>query len=111
MTRRDLLNCGGSARVEFAFRCPVGWANLTPTDNPRQRHCTQCARTVFLCVDVIEAGIRADQGECIAVPADLAEAARDEAGDSRARIIIGMAGKPSEWLLRAWERLHPFTDE
>jgi hypothetical protein len=106
VTERDLLNCGGSARVEFAFRCPVGWANLTPTDNPRQRHCTQCARTVFLCVDVIEAGIRADQGECIAVPADLAEAAREEAGAPRG-IIVGMGKKPSDWLLRAWERLYP----
>ena len=76
MGKRDILNCAASGTVTFSFRCPVGWDEMEPTEDPRQRHCRECQRAVYWCHDANEAGIRADQGECIAVPVWLAEGAR-----------------------------------
>lgn len=85
----DILNCAASGRVQFTYRCPMTWEQLTVTDDPRKRQCQGCHRSVFLCHDANEAGLRADQDECIAVPAWLADGARDR--HARQRIVVGQA--------------------
>ena len=89
MTRKnlDILNCAASGQVRFTYRCPMTWEQLSATEHARKRHCSTCDRPVYLCHDANEAGIRADQGECIAVPAWLADGARERRGESR--VIIG----------------------
>ncbi|MCA9544977.1 MAG: hypothetical protein KC613_11325 [Myxococcales bacterium] len=100
MSERRLLNCGAapSTRVRFSYRCPMRWADLTPTEDPRRRLCGACGEVVHRVHDVIEAGVRADQGECIAVPAALADAAQATADAGRERIIVGRPAAPSEIL-------------
>lgn len=85
----DLLNCGGSGRVHFTAPCPVGWENLQETADRRRRWCGGCERSVFLCHDANETAIRAEQGECVAVPAWLAEGVRQR----REGVLI--VGRPS----------------
>lgn len=93
---RAILNCGvAPSQVDFSFECPLQWAAMEPTDDPRQRHCTSCARKVYWCHDAIEAGIRADQGECIAVPAWLVRGLQED-DESTRRIIVGMIPATSE---------------
>ncbi len=77
-TKLDLLNCAITGRVEFTFPCPVGWDRLQTTDDPRRRLCATCQRSVFRCHNPQEAALRAEQGECVAVPAWLVQAARAE---------------------------------
>lgn len=89
---RAILNCGvAPSQFDFSFKCPIQWAGMEPTDDPRQRHCTSCARKVYWCHDAIEAGLRADQGECIAVPAWLARGLQEEDEATRGVLIIGMS--------------------
>ncbi|MFN3196918.1 MAG: hypothetical protein ACE366_00685 [Bradymonadia bacterium] len=99
---RSMLNCGQPERLEMTFRCPLTWAQLTPTDEPRQRACHRCNRTVYLCHDIIEADLRAQQGECIAVPVRLVEAMAEEQETSR--LAVGGIGSPSR-LRRVWDQL------
>lgn len=40
------IRVGGLDRIEVASPCPVGWADLAPTDDPRVRHCRSCALDV-----------------------------------------------------------------
>lgn len=46
---------------------------MEQTDDPRRRFCAECACSVFLCHDVIEAALRAEQNECVAIPARMAD--------------------------------------
>ena len=84
----DILNCGASGQVVFEVVCPVTWGEMDPTGDPRQRRCGQCQRRVYRCHDANEAGLRADQGECIAVPTWLAQGVRDH--DDGRVVTIGM---------------------
>jgi hypothetical protein len=83
----DILNCAASGKVAFHFVCPVGWEALEDTGDPRRRRCPSCQRDVHRCVNIVDAALRAEQGECIAVPAWLARGARDARGTDR--LIIG----------------------
>lgn len=114
---RTMLNCGASGRIVFDYRCPLTWDALTPTDEPRQRDCAQCRRTVHWCSNLADASLRAAQGECIAVPAWVAEGVREAAARRRGdgRIIIGMVGVrggsvESDLLTEAVERRDGPTD-
>jgi len=82
----DILNCATAGVVSFSVECPVGWDRLEATPDPRKRYCGECERPVFRCHDANEAGLRAEQGECIAVPAWLAEGARRE---TRGVLVVG----------------------
>lgn len=97
---REILNCGSPQRVSLSFECPIQWAAMEPTDDPRQRHCTSCARKVYWCHDAIEAGIRADQGECIAVPAWLVRGLRED-DESTQRVSIAGMPKPMSERIKA----------
>ncbi len=77
-TKTDILNCAASGKVEFQLICNVGWDNMRKTDSPLQRFCTQCSRRVYRCHNASEAALRAEQQECIAVPAWLAQGVRQK---------------------------------
>ncbi len=72
MRRETMLNCGRglglSPRVRFTFVCDRHWEELTPTAEPRVRHCGGCAKLVHFTDSVPEAEALARRGECIAVP-------------------------------------------
>ena len=72
MRRETTLNCGRepglSPRVRFAFVCDRHWEELTPTAEPRVRHCGGCEKLVHFTDNVPEAEALARRGECIAVP-------------------------------------------
>lgn len=99
---KEIINCGLSyakpRRVDFLFQCPVSWANMEQdSDDERKRFCQNCERHVFLCHNTIEAALRAEQGECIAVPDWLVEGAR-EAQHTREGILIAGQPKPTKEL-------------
>lgn len=83
---RGILNC----RVSFEYECPLTWELLEVTDDSRKRMCSQCAKPVFWCHDVNEAALRAEQGECIAVP--LAISAHVRAHQDDRVMILGQPG-------------------
>ena len=91
MKSLDILNCGEPGEVVFTFQCPMRWEQMTPTEHTRQRHCDRCARRVTLCVDANEAALRAEQGECIAVPTWLVEGAREDEASRAGRLMVGQA--------------------
>lgn len=80
---RAVLNCQQDGRVSFQFRCPQVWGEMEQTPDPRRRFCRGCDRSVFLCQNVTEAALRAEQGECVAVPSQLADHLETES-----RVII-----------------------
>jgi len=61
--QRQMLNCGASGRVVFAYRCPLTWGALAETDDPRQRGCQSCRRTVYWCSNLADATVLA--GWCL----------------------------------------------
>lgn len=75
---RRILNCG----VRFDFVCDRNWLDLEETadhpSTPHKRFCDACKKDVYWCVNVQEAALRIEQGECIAVPAIIAERWPDE---------------------------------
>ncbi len=87
-----LLNCGDE-RVRIDFVCPMTWDTLEKTEHARQRFCASCQKRVTLCVNAQEAVLRADQNECIAVPAWFAEGTRR---DDRV-LIVGMPQRRKDW--------------
>ena len=96
---RELLNCGARARIELAFACPMRWGDLARTADPRKRICSRCDREVYWCEDGFEASVRADQGECVALPSWVVGGVRAdvEAGDD---IRVGQPIRPSERIAR-----------
>lgn len=56
-----------ACRLRFQFECPARWDRLTPTTDPRVRHCASCDRAVFHCDTIDEARRHAAAGECVAV--------------------------------------------
>lgn len=101
---RGMLNCGLAPPLTFSFRCPMRWSDLIPTDSPNVRSCGRCQREVHRCHDVYEADIRAQQGECVAVPMRLVEAVlADEVGRGERLVVGGL--KSSTWLRALWAGL------
>lgn len=104
----EIRNCGVPGRraprtVQFDFECPRRWPTLRPTASPEVRECDACARTVYRCDTFEEAELRAQRGDCIAVPPALVD--RGEAGDEPEGIIMGMPRlqdprRPTEWSRR-----------
>lgn len=92
---RGILNCG----VRFEYACLLTWDALEQTDDARKRFCLQCDRPVFWCHDVDEAALRAEQGECVAVPSAIVEriASRHEGGV----VIMGRVGETKRTTLEA----------
>lgn len=72
---RRVFNCRGPdhPNVRFESPCPERWEALTSTHDPYKRHCSTCDRAVFRVINIIDAKLRVSQGECIAVPAWMAE--------------------------------------
>lgn len=72
MRRETTLNCGRgldlAPRVRFALVCDRHWEELTPTAEPRVRHCGGCEKMVHFTDSVPEAEALARRGECVAVP-------------------------------------------
>lgn len=68
-----IRNCGSGPEaprpVRFAYECPRTWESLSPTDDGGARHCSTCARLVYLCRSREEAEERARRGECITISA------------------------------------------
>ncbi|TNE49291.1 MAG: hypothetical protein EP343_12295 [Deltaproteobacteria bacterium] len=87
MSQRDIINCGQNPKVNFHFECPMTWDELEETGESNQRWCKECEKRVFWCHNNVEAGLRAEQNECIAVPAWLAEGVRNE---EYGVIVVGM---------------------
>ncbi len=56
-----------ACRFRFEFPCPARWDCLTPTADPRVRHCGSCDRPVHHCGTLKEARRRAAAGACVAV--------------------------------------------
>lgn len=53
-------------RMHFEFRCDKHWDELSETDNPAKRHCSQCERKVLYCNNGHELKKAVNAGECVA---------------------------------------------
>lgn len=53
--------------VRFGFRCPMTWAELTPTSDPVVRHCSGCDSPVTFFDTLREAQEAAALGQCVAI--------------------------------------------
>lgn len=62
-TRTTIRNCDDKG---FDFVCPQEWSALDATEVDTQRFCTQCSKTVYLCVTDEETLAHARIGNCIA---------------------------------------------
>ncbi len=74
---------------------------MEPGEDARKRFCTSCKRDVFWCHDVNEAALRAEQGECIAVPSAIAEGWPEENGI----VIVGQGSFVRSQLERSYQDL------
>lgn len=67
-----------SEELEFRFRCPKRWENLTPTDENQQvRFCNECQRSVHYCYDIQTARTHAERGDCVALDPSVPRKAYD----------------------------------
>ncbi|HNN97674.1 MAG TPA: hypothetical protein PKI03_35655 [Pseudomonadota bacterium] len=98
--RSELFNCGLPTDVEpsqrFAFECPRMWETLSPTDDPKVRHCADCQQAVYFEDSPAAVEYRALAGQCVAIPASLADGkfqslTRDMVGRPNARALWGEA--------------------
>ena len=66
-----LEGCGnanrGAWRLSFEVICPMTWKDMTPTENTKVRHCSQCDQTVHYCDNLAEAREHANKGNCIGI--------------------------------------------
>jgi hypothetical protein len=73
----ELFNCGAAQeeppRIRFAFECSRSWETLTPTADPKVRGCADCAQLVHWEESLAGVERRALSGQCVAVPAALAD--------------------------------------
>lgn len=79
-------------RCNFAYRCPKTWEALYETNIESIRFCDQCEKNVFLSRSADEALARGAKGECIAIPIELTDQAKEEM-DLRS-MIVGLIGPP-----------------
>lgn len=98
--RSELFNCGLPTDVEpgqrFAFECSRMWETLAPTDDPKVRHCADCQQSVHFEDSLAAVEYRALAGQCVAIPASLADGkfqslTRDMVGRPNPRAIWGEA--------------------
>lgn len=98
--RSELFNCGLPTDVEpsqrFAFECSRMWETLSPTDDPKVRHCADCQQSVHFEDSLAAVEYRALAGQCVAIPASLADGkfqslTRDMVGRPNPRAIWGEA--------------------
>ena len=84
---RAILNCGAACgdSLRLVRPCDRTWGSLEPTGEPRVRYCDGCEALVYRVLNEVEARVRARQGECIAVPAEVARVDLEAviAGDRR----------------------------
>lgn len=70
--RSELFNCGLPSDVDpgqrFAFECPRIWETLTPTADPKVRHCADCRQQVYFEDSPTAVESRALAGHCVAIP-------------------------------------------
>jgi uncharacterized protein (TIGR02996 family) len=71
--------------LRFAYRCPLRWEKLRPTDDPTQRYCVHCREIVFHCATIEEAREHARQGDCVAVDSRLTRPGRPARGGDGGR--------------------------
>jgi hypothetical protein len=55
-------------QVNIPSPCPMEWKNLTVGRNRKQRLCTSCDETVYLCLTEAESIENTRLGRCIAIP-------------------------------------------
>jgi hypothetical protein len=55
-----------NCEVQFRFRCPKQWEQLTATDDAKVRFCGVCEKNVFLCESRAELLECTREGRCIA---------------------------------------------
>lgn len=93
-TERTIRNC----TIRLKAPCPRTWEGLTPTSNPRVRHCGECNQDVHFCETDTETLEHARAGHCIA---------REEPHSSELpRLILGrptVRVEPTEHQQRALE--------
>ncbi len=80
--------------VQFSFECPKQWADMTPTDDDKVRHCEACKQSVYFCDTLDEAKHHAWAGECVAVNLAVPRAKGDL--DRPRPMLAGMIA-PSYW--------------
>lgn len=94
---REVLNCGAQkGQLRVTKSCRRRWDELAETGEPRERFCSDCDQIVHRVVNVVDARLRARQGECVAVPREIAAATRMRLQpDDDRRLIVGGIG--SHW--------------
>lgn len=93
---RRILNCAKET-PEVLHRllrpCALRWADLEDTGEERVRYCGDCEHLVYKVANRAEAMVRAQEGECLAVPpsvhARVHERYLARYGPQEGRIIIG----------------------
>jgi len=89
----------GIANCRFKFRCIQTWESLSPTEDRRIRHCSECAEDVHLCATDSQLAQAIKKGLCVAIPAEALD--EDEAQDPEVYedIPIDMVGRvdPGTW--------------
>lgn len=91
---RGILHCG----VRFEFVCDRSWLDMEARDpsTPHKRFCDACHKDVYWCINVAEAALRVEQGECIAVPAEIARRWREQPHPTT--ILVGRGLAPQDRL-------------
>jgi len=52
--------------VQFSFRCPKQWADLSPTEQSTVRYCNECTQNVYFCLTDDELSQRMANDQCAA---------------------------------------------
>lgn len=95
----QIRHCGAArdqpTRVRFAFRCPLRWEQLQASPEPTRRHCPECREDVHWVETSQALRQRARAGQCVAVPASLAQ-------QEQASATAMMIGRPDP--LEQWAR-------
>ena len=97
LRRSELFNCGLPSDVDpgqrFAFECPRIWETLTPTTDPKVRHCADCQQRVYFEDSPAAVESRALAGQCVAIPAPVA----DGKFQSLTRAMVGRPNPRAIW--------------
>ena len=93
----ELFNGGLPSEVDpgqrFAFECPRIWETLTPTADPKVRHCADCQQRVYFEDSPAAVESRALAGQCVAIPASMA----DGKFQSLTRAMVGRPNPRAIW--------------